>query len=254
MATNHPIWGTHHPQKDALRRQIWAALQASGVALGEPMGRIPNFVGAERAAIQLAQLECWTRARVVKCNPDAPQQAVRLQALQDGKRLYMAIPRLTQQECFVELTAERLQTVGVSLADGATKVQALKWGRRVRFEEMEPIDVVIVGCVAATVQGGRTGKGAGFADLELAMLWEWGRVTEQTAIATTIHPLQIVPPDQLPLEPHDWPLDWVVTSEEAIATQTSHPRPKGLDWSHLRAEQLKTIPILSDWRRKPESE
>jgi 5-formyltetrahydrofolate cyclo-ligase len=41
------------------------------------IGRIPNFVGAEAAADQLAALPAWEAARVVKANPDKAQRAVR---------------------------------------------------------------------------------------------------------------------------------------------------------------------------------
>ena len=83
-------------------------------------------------------------------------------------------PSLKRKKCFVELTAEALAEKGIPLKKAATMRSALIYGRLVSFEEMEPIDLVVVGCVAASPNGGRTGKGAGFADLELAMLAEHG--------------------------------------------------------------------------------
>jgi hypothetical protein len=44
----------------------------------------------------------------------------------------------------------------------------------VALDEMSPIDLVVVGCVAVARDGGRTGKGAGFADLELGLLRQQG--------------------------------------------------------------------------------
>jgi 5-formyltetrahydrofolate cyclo-ligase len=113
---------------------------------------------------------------------------------------------------------------------------------------MAAIDLVVVGCVAVTRSGGRTGKGAGFADLELAMLKTFGLIEDNTPIVTTIHPLQIVSDSSLPMQPHDWALDWIVTPFEAIATQTTYPRPVGLDWDFIRAEQYEQIPILEKLR------
>jgi 5-formyltetrahydrofolate cyclo-ligase len=78
-------------------------------------GHIPNFVGAQKAAQRLAALPIWQRAKAIKCNPDSPQIPVRLRVLQDGKRLYMAVPRLTSTRCFVELTAEDLQQRNIRL-------------------------------------------------------------------------------------------------------------------------------------------
>src|SRR4028119_152774 len=185
-------WSGYHPDKDNLRAEIWSLLKEQGMSKSEPFGHIPNFVDAQKAAEQLAALPIWQQANAIKCNPDSPQIPVRSRVLQDGKRLYMAVPRLTSTRCFVELTAEDLQRQNISIAESAIARKALACGKLVSFAEMEPIDLVIVGCVAAGPGGGRTGKGAGFADLELAMLKEFGLLKIDTPIVTTVHPLQIV--------------------------------------------------------------
>jgi 5-formyltetrahydrofolate cyclo-ligase len=243
-------WSGHHSDKDRLRIEVWSRLKEQQVSLRDPFGHIPNFVGAEQAAEQLAALPIWQQATVVKCNPDSPQAAVRLRALQDGKRLYMAVPRLTDRRCFVELVAEDLRQRQIPLHQAATMKTALSVGRLVRFEEMATIDLVVVGCVAVTRQGGRTGKGAGFADLELAMLSEFGLIKPETPIVTTVHSLQLVDESHLPMQAHDWALDWIVTPEEVIATQTPYPSPVGLDWDAVRPEQYQKIPILRQLRSR----
>jgi len=108
---------------------------------------------------------------------------------------------------------------------------------------------VVVGCVAVTPDGGRTGKGAGFADLELAMLSECSLVREQTSIVTTVHDLQVVHPTRLPMQPHDWPLDWVITPEQVIETRTAYQPPSGLDWAIVQPDQLEQIPVLRQLRQ-----
>ncbi|MBD2013128.1 5-formyltetrahydrofolate cyclo-ligase [Microcoleus sp. FACHB-53] len=243
-------WSGYHPDKDELRAEIWALLQQQGVAVGDPCGHIPNFIGVQQAAERLAALPIWQDACAIKCNPDSPQIPVRLRALQDGKRLYMAVPRLTDTRCFVELTREDLQQRHISLEDAAIARKALNYGRLVSFEEMQPIDLVMVGCVAVTHNGGRTGKGAGFADLELAMLQEFGLVQPHTPIVTTVHPLQIVKQGRLPMQAHDWALNWIITPEAVIETHTTYPRPTGLDWDTIRSEQYTKIPILRQLREK----
>jgi 5-formyltetrahydrofolate cyclo-ligase len=162
----------------------------------------------------------------------------------------MAVPRLTDTRCFVELTREDLQQHHISLEDAAIARKALNYGRLVSFEEMQPIDLVMVGCVAVTGNGGRTGKGAGFADLELAMLQEFGLVQPHTPIVTTVHPLQMVEPERLPMQAHDWALNWIITPEEVIETHTTYPRPTGLDWDTIRSEQYTQIPILRQLRER----
>lgn len=237
-------WSGHHADKDRLRAAVWARLKAHGAALGEPVGHIPRFVGGDQAATRLAVLPGWQAARVIKCNPDAAQAPVRRRALQEGKVLYMAVPRLTQERCFVALTATDLQQGGIALEDAVLHRGAMQHGRLVAFSEMLPIDLVVVGCVAVSRDGGRTGKGAGFADLELGLLRQMGLVQAETPIITTVHALQIVESTDLPMLPHDWSLSWIVTPDEAIATQSQRPQPAGLYWESLRPEQLEEIPVL----------
>jgi len=243
-------WIGYHHDKDKLRTEIWSLLKQQAASVGDPFGHIPNFVGAQMAAEKLAALPIWQQAKTIKCNPDSPQIPVRMRALQDGKRLYMAVPRLTDDRCFVELTAEDLQRQSVSIAESAIARKALTCGKLVSFEEMEPIDLVIIGCVAAGRSGGRTGKGAGFADLELAMLTEFGLVEIDTPIVTTVHSLQVVEDSRLPMQVHDWALNWIITAEEVIETNTIYPRPTGLNWDSIRAEQLEKIPILRKLREQ----
>jgi 5-formyltetrahydrofolate cyclo-ligase len=92
--------------------------------------------------------------------------------------------------------------------------------------------------------GGRTGKGAGFADLELGMLRQFGLVQADTPVVTTVHPLQIVADQQLPMLAHDWFLTWIVTPDEALATTRTRPQPAGIEWDQIRPEQWRTIPAL----------
>jgi 5-formyltetrahydrofolate cyclo-ligase len=241
-------WSGRNLGKDALRDEIWALLKREGVAPIEPFGHIPSFVGADLAAERLAQLPIWRQAQVIKCNPDTAQMPVRLRALQDGKHVYMAVPRLTDVRCFIGLGADELRRRNIDLAAAATAQGALAYGRPVAFEEMLPIELVVTGCVAVTRDGGRTGKGAGFADLELGMLRQYGLVRPDTPIVTTVHPLQIVEGARLPMLPHDSALDWIVTPDEAIETHTPYPQPSGLDWDAVLPDQIETIPVLRKLR------
>ena len=125
---------------------------------------------------------------------------------------------------------------------------AIEHGRLVPFEEMQHIDLVNVGCVAVTRDGGRTGKGAGFADLELGLLREHGLVDETTPVATTVHPISIVEDGLLPMTDTDSPLDWIVTVDEAIATGATGARPSGIRWDLLQPDQIDAIPVLQRLR------
>ncbi len=223
-------WSGRHAEKDSLRDEIWRMLKEQGASPIDPFGHIPSFEGAEEAAERLAALPVWQRARVIKSNPDTAHVAVRLRALQEGKRLYMAVPRLTSERCFIRLTAEALGEKGVPLEEAARWQGALVHGEPVTPDEMEPIDLVLTGCVAVTRGGARMGKGAGFADLELGMLRELGLLQPHTEIVAVVHSIQLVDDARVPMEAHDWALDWLITPDEVIQTNTRFPKPDGLNW------------------------
>src|SRR3954451_19410657 len=96
--------------KEEIRGEVWGLLRAEKAArFPGAEGRIPNFVGAEACAKRLAALPGWNRAKVVKVNPDSPQRAVRQKALEEGKIVYMAVPRLAETKPFIELDPKRLK-------------------------------------------------------------------------------------------------------------------------------------------------
>jgi 5-formyltetrahydrofolate cyclo-ligase len=100
--------------KIQLKEMIWNLLERRGVARFPPpiRGRIPNFEGAGNAAQRLEELSPWKAARVIKANPDSPQRSVRRLALLHGKTAYMAVPRLRDERCFLELDPAGLKGRG----------------------------------------------------------------------------------------------------------------------------------------------
>jgi 5-formyltetrahydrofolate cyclo-ligase len=227
-------------QKERLRERVWDDLEASGVARFPypPHGRIPNVAGAARAADRLAATDAWASADVVKANPDAPQLPVRRAALRAGKRLYAAVPRLRDPEPFLRLDPARIDDV-----DAATTVSGIdEAGVPVAPADVEPVDLIVSGSVAVDDRGARIGKGEGYSDLEFAVLAEFGRVGDETTVATTVHERQIV--ERAPTGPLDVPLDLVVTAERTLAPEPAGPRPAGIDWDALDPDRLAEIPVL----------
>ena len=66
--------------KQDIRLKVWDHLERHNLAsLPRPVhNRIPNFIGASAAGQKLAQIEEFKSAKVVKVNPDKPQEEVRL--------------------------------------------------------------------------------------------------------------------------------------------------------------------------------
>ena len=245
-------WAGRHEAKDNLRQEVWSALELNSTGVGAVRSRIPNYVRAHEAADRLATLEIWKRAAVVKSNPDPAQSHVRLRALQDGKTLYAPVPELTESFPFVRLDPEDLQSRRISFENVMFSEGAVEIGIPVEFDEMDPFDLVVVGCVAVTRAGARMGKGGGFADLELGIFRDAGLVRPDTPIVTTVHGSQVVDDGRVAMVGHDTPLDWVITPDEVIETRTVYPRPGGVDWQSVQADQLAGIPFLGDLRARLE--
>lgn len=243
-------WAGRTPEKDGLRQEIWARLEEKGYNVGPVWSRIPNFVGADEAARKLAQLDIWKSARVVKCNPDPPQIPVRLRALYEGKILYCPVPELVKGFPFVRLDPERLERDDIHFELAATSQGAVEYGEPVNFEDMEPLDIVVVGCVGVTRSGGRTGKGGGFADLELGIFRELNKVSADTPIVTTVHSTQVVDDERIVMLAHDSALHWIVTENEVIETRSAYPQPTGVAWDFVRDDQMEDIPFLKTLRDK----
>lgn len=204
-------------------------------------GRIPNFAGAKLAAEKLTGHRLWSRARVVKANPDSPQTHVRRAALEDGKTLIMAVPKLRDVHPFRLLDPRGLSAK--EIREAATIKGALRHGKVVAEEELPEIDFVLCGSVAVNLSGARIGKGGGFSDLEYGLLIEAGKIDKNTVVATTCHPIQILR-EHLPVIEHDLPIDLIATPRAAIDVEADYPRPRGILWNHLQPPQIREIPAL----------
>ena len=228
--------------KDKVRKEIWAAMDREGVSrFPGAEGRIPNFAGAKLAAERLSGHRVWTRARTIKANPDSPQTHVRRIALEQGKNLVMAVPRLRDPHPFRLLDPKKLSAD--EIREAATIKGALKHGRVVAEEELPEIDFLLCGSVAVNLNGARVGKGGGYSDLEFALLVEAGRIDEHTTVATTVHPIQILR-ENLPMLDHDLPIDLIATPRTMIDLERAYDRPRGILWDHLQPPQIREIPIL----------
>lgn len=233
-------------QKRRLRDRVWTRLEGSDAErFPGARGRIPNFRGAEEAAERLRDTDAWIRADVVKANPDAPQWPVRQRALEDGKLVYMAVPKLTAENPFFVLDPSSLEE---SPRKASSISGAGRNARTVPMEQLDPVDLVVTGCVAASTDGRRLGKGGGYSDLEFALGLETGLLDREVPIATTVHPLQVVSAGEIPMTAHDISLDLLATPDRVRATEDRPSRPEGIRWEELGEEKIESIPLLRELR------
>jgi len=216
--------------KEEIRMRIWRLMEEKGAAtFPKPvLHRIPNFVGAEKAAQNLRSLSEYKRAKVVFCNPDSPQRPVREMALRDGKTVVMATPKLRQG--FLLIDPKNIPSNRIF--EASTIHGAFKQGHPIEPNKVK-VDLFIAGSVAVSPDGGRLGKGTGYSDQEYSILKSAGSLKAQAPIATTVHDVQIV--ERIPREEWDVPVDIIVTPTRIIRTAKLH-----LDQKNLTNKQTET--------------
>jgi 5-formyltetrahydrofolate cyclo-ligase len=164
-------------------------------------------------------------------------------ALAAGKTVYMAVPRPRADKCFLRLDPAEIEDI-----DAATTLAgSTEYGVPVEPAQLEPIDLAVVGSVVVSTVGDRIGKGEGYSDLEYAMLREFDKIDADAPVATTVHELQIVN-ERFETTRHDVSLDLIVTPEQLLTPPDPAPKPTGIEWDALRAEQREEIPILRHFR------
>jgi len=172
-------------------------------------GRIPNFVGAEKAAQNLRDLPEYKSARTVFCNPDSPQRPVREIALRDSKTLVMATPRMKQGFLLIEPSS----LTSRQISEASTIRGAFRFGRFVEPTEIK-IDLFVAGSVAVSSNGVRLGKGTGYSDQEYALLKTAGALSSKTLVVTTVHDVQVV--EDIPSQKWDAQVDVIVTPTRIV--------------------------------------
>lgn len=199
--------------KEDIRKQVWRLMEERNIAIfPRPVyHRIPNFVGAEKAAQNLRGLPEYESAKVVFSNPDSPQRPIREMVLEDGKTLLMATPKLKRG--FLLINPENLSAS--QIREASAILGAFKYGRPAELSDVE-VDLFVAGSVAVSLDGGRLGKGTGYSDQEYDLLKSAGALSSKIAVVTTVHDVQVV--ENIPSQEWDIPVDIIVTPTKIIRT------------------------------------
>ncbi len=226
--------------KASARDHVWAELENRKLAAYPfpARGRIPNFRGAREAAERLFGEPLAAQAQRIKVNPDSPQRFVRAEALRRGISVYVPTPRLAGG--FMLLDPDAIPQDAIWTASARSNWD--KYASAVALEDLPAMDLIVTGCVAVTTSGKRAGKGAGYSDLEFAILRELGH--PPAPVATSVHDVQVV--DDFPIDAHDQPLSLIVTPSRTIKIAEPLPSPSGIDWEKLPGDALEAMPVLAN--------
>lgn len=241
--------------KHSFRQKVWDYLMKNDL-VNFPLtvyNRIPNFKGAAEAAQRLTELEVFKLAKVIKINPDKPQEPVRFLTLEANMEILVPIPRL-RSGLFLHVTpiagSSKNELRTLSKIHGLTEA-----GKPLGIDSKIKIDLVVLGSVCVSRDGYRLGKGKGFADLEFAMMMRMGAVTQNTIVVTTVHDCQIF--DSLPpqiFKEYDVPVDIIVTPTQTIIINPKLKKPSYIMWHMLSERRIKSMPVLQQLREMDEKE
>ena len=195
-------------EKEDLRLYIWNLLFSKQISYRHngDYNKIPNFKGSNLAAKRLSQTIEWDTSNIIFSSPDSAQIPIREYALKDKKILIMATPKI--KDGYLILNPENIDDYKLA----ATIDGAYKYGKFIK--DLPEIDLVVEGSVCVDKLGHRLGKGGGYGDMEISYLIENKHINKDTPIATTIHPLQLVP--NVPTEKHDQKINMIASINEVI--------------------------------------
>ena len=232
----------NYPTKQSARQAIWDRLKTEKLAAFPfpPHGRIPNFKGAKDAALRLFDEPEWRDAKCIKVNPDSPQKYVRAEALRRGVVVYVPTPKL--KAGFLKLEPAKIPFDAI--VDASMMSRCAGWAEPVALGDLPQMDAIVTGCVAVTESGRRAGKGAGYSDIEFAILRELGH--DSVPVATTVNDVQVV--GAFPIESNDLPLTVIATPTQIYRVASPPPAPTGIEWDRLTAQDLDDMPVLKELR------
>lgn len=241
------------------RQDAWMAMRNRSQETSGPTNhinrKIPYFPEADVCAERLKNTIEFLNTKTIKVNIDLAQEAVKLQALKAGKTLFVAP---SQKSDYLYAKIKPCDVDEVPLAQQKRIVKMLageETYEELGIEHAEPLDMIVVGCVAVTESGQRIGKGNGYVDLEIGILVELGVITQRTVIATTVADEQVYPPlpDDM-FTPVDFHIDLIVTPTRTLRPERPSPRAVGIQWPLLSSRRLEVVRVLKKLKERLEAQ
>ncbi|MEW5903560.1 MAG: 5-formyltetrahydrofolate cyclo-ligase [Pseudomonadota bacterium] len=187
-------------RKQALRQRIIAAREKLGAVERLRLSR--DILDAIRAMPAYRQAKCVLAYLDFGTELETGHWVA--QALRDGKRVLL--PRVNRASQHLDLYP--VSDLEQDVAPGTWGIREPLPERCNKEEALGTIDFVLLPGVAFDREGGRLGYGGGFYDKLLA------RLPHQPLLVAGAFALQVV--DDIPLEPTDRKVDWLVTEHETI--------------------------------------
>lgn len=211
---------------------------------------IADYEGSDKCAELFVKEDFYKQAKVIFITPDNNLEALREQALRDGKTILMTNYGITRGVFLLDPAAvpagkEEL----ASTLDGAQRFWKHMTLKDIE-EQIGTVDLMVTGASAITPSGIRFGKGHGYFDLEWAMFYTIGAVNLNTPVVAVGHDCQVADVE-VEVRPYDTAIDYIVTPTRVMKTRNEFPKPqKGILWSQLAPGMREQIPPIQElWCR-----
>jgi len=193
--------------KNRVRYYIWDLMVRKKIAIFPlpPHGRIPNFNHARIAAMKIRRLPQYKSARSIFTGPDAVLRPLRDQILRDKKILAYATPHMKE----MKMIKPASKGIDTSIRGLTQKGERLT----------EKVNIAVVGSVAVDLKGNRLGKGSGYGDQEIEYLRTNNLTADDFKIGTLVHTIQLIPDLSMFKEPHDIPVDFILTEKKLLYSE-----------------------------------
>lgn len=237
--------------KAAVRRSVWKKLRS--VARPNAFFHfnfaeyIADFEGSEKALRLLRKTALYRRARLIFITPDDCLEWLRDQALKDGKKVLVTSYGIRRGFFLLDparIPADKFLYAGT--LEGMERVASPIFLRE--MVALGSVDLLVTGAGAINYQGIRVGKGHGYFDLEWAIFYSLGMVTDETPVFSVIHDCQVVR-NRFDAERFDTACDQIFTPTRSIRVRNPRKPTVGVIWSKLKGEMLRSIPPLRELRR-----
>lgn len=207
---------------------------------------IADFDGSDVCARRVRELDAYADDRPVFITPDNSTEALRAQAMADGRTILMTTYGIGRG--FLQLDPSKVPAPQRRYA--ATLDGMDHYATPVTLAELRDgpvIKLLLTGGSAVSANGVRFGKGHGYFDLEWAILSEIGRVDETSQIVDIVHDCQVVA-ETLEGEDHDVPVDWIITPTQTVRVADPGRRVGQVRWELLEGGPLDQIPPIQELR------
>lgn len=243
--------------RDAVRERVWNDLRE----VARPDSRfawdfaefIADYDGSDDGAERLLTYADDQEHTTWLVTPDNNLNPLRERLIERGTPFLM--PTYGIRRGFLRLDPANVPDGRAAFA--ATLDGMTRFAERVPLTDLEdahpPLDCMVTGASFVTHDGLRMGKGHGFFDLEWAMLRRVGLTTPSTDVLAAVHDVQVISEAEdldAIVEDHDTIVDAIVTPTQTITVTDAPPKPKGIHWSLLDADEIEAIPPLQVlWKR-----